>query len=377
MLALAIEALASRAVNTAIETSRRPLLGILLALVLIACAAIPASASAKLHDNFADSAADVSFTGKEWGEVFPANLSSATKETGEPNHAGFAGGHSVWTSWQIFDNATVQVKACGAKGADLLIAVYTGNAVNALTELASDNEENEAGCVTADFEAEAEGVYRIAVDAKSSAGTSPMTFRIAQYAPNDDFANAVVLTELPTTVKVDPRLATSEAEEPAAAGSGNSVWYSFTPSENGIARVYNCDFWPSADYTVYTGGALGELSQVATGEGGSNTCANEEGAEFEAEEGTAYSIRVEGFPGKGFELQTWFGWTPEAPAREEAPSFLTPPPGSTQSTSTSTSSAAASTQAAPKLRSKKPKCKKGKKGSKKAKAAKRRRACKR
>lgn len=348
---------------------------ILFAAAALFVLALPASASATLHDNFADSAADVSYTGKEWGEVFPANLSSANKETGEPNHAGFAGGHSVWTSWQIFQNATVQVKACGAKGADLLIAAYTGSAVNALTELASDSEENEAGCVTADFESEAEGVYRFAIDAKSSPGTSPVTFRIAQYAPNDDFADAVALTELPTSEKVDTRLATSEAEEPAAAGSGNSVWYSFTPAENGVARVYNCDFWPSADYTVFTGAGLGELTQVATGEGGGNTCANEEWAEFEAEEGTPYSIRVEGFPGKGFELQTWFGWTPEAPAREEAPTFLTPPPGSSASTSTA---AAASTLAASRQRSKKPKCKKGKKGGKKtAKAAKRRRACKR
>ncbi len=100
----------------ATEASRRPVLGILLVLALVACAAVPASASATLHDGFADSAADVSFTGKEWGEVFPANLSPAGKETGEPNHAGFAGGHSVWTSWQIFDNVTVQAKACGAKG---------------------------------------------------------------------------------------------------------------------------------------------------------------------------------------------------------------------------------------------------------------------
>ncbi|HEY6732049.1 MAG TPA: hypothetical protein VI039_13620 [Solirubrobacterales bacterium] len=345
----------------------------LLAAALVVLLAIPASASATLHNDFAESAADVSFTGKEWGEVFPANLSSASKESGEPNHAGFAGGHSVWTSWQIFDEATVQVKACGAKGADLLIAVYTGNAVNALTELASDNEENAAGCVTADFEAEAEGVYRIAVDAKSSPGTSPVTFRIAKYAANDDFANAVVLTELPTTEKVDTRLATSEAGEPAAAGSGNSVWYRWTPSENGVATVYNCDFWPSADYVVYTGGALEELSQVATGEGGGNTCASGEAAEFEAEEGTTYSIRVEGFPGKGYELQTGFGWTPEAPARKEAPSLLTPESGSTQLTS----SAQASTVVAAKSHRKKPKCGKAKKGKKKAKASKRRRACKR
>ncbi len=333
--------------------------------------AVPASASATLHNNFADSAADVSFTSKEWGEVFPASLSSATKEAGEPDHGGFAGGHSVWTSWQIFDEATVQAKACGAKGADLLIAVYTGSAVNALTELASDSEENEAGCVTADFETEAEGVYRIAIDAKSSPGTTAMSFRIARFAPNDDFVDAVVLPELPTTEKVDPRLATSEVGEPAAAGSGNSVWYSYTPAENGLASVYNCDFWPSARYSVYTGSALGELTQIATGKGGGNTCADGEEAEFEAEEGTTYSIRVEGFPGKGYELETGFGWTPEAPAlKEEAPSPLTPDSGSAQSTPTSPATASTSPQR------KKPKCAKRKRG-KKAKASKRRRVCKR
>lgn len=354
----------------------RPWAPLLAAVTLVVLLAVPASASATLHDDFADSAADVSFTGKEWGEVFPANLSSASKETGEPNHAGFAGGHSVWTSWQIFDDVTVQAKACGAKGADLLIAVYTGNAVNALTELASDSEENEAGCVTADFEAEAEGVYRIAVDAKSGPGSTAMSFRIAQYAPNDDFADAVVLTELPTSEKVDTRLATSEAGEPESAGSGNSVWYRWTPSENGVATVYNCDFWPSADYTVFTGGALGELTQVATGEGGGSTCANNEGAEFEAEEGITYSVRVEGFPGKGYELETGFGWTPEAPAGEEEPSLLTPEPGSTQSTSAALALAPASVQAPSKPQRKKPKCAKAKKGKKKAKASKRRRACK-
>lgn len=282
-----------------------------MALALIACAAVPAAASAHLHDDFADSAADVSFTGKEWTETFPANLGSAGKEAGEPNHAGFAGGHSVWTSWQIFDDVTVQARACGAKGADLLIAVYTGNAVNSLTELASDSEENENGCVTADFEAEAEGVYRIAVDAKTSAGTSPVTFRIAQYAANDDFADAAVLTEFPTAEQVDPRLATSEPAEPEGAGSGNSVWYQWTPGKNGLARVFNCDFWAGAHFAVYTGSALNELTPVATGKGGGSQCGDRKEARFQAEEGTTYSIRVEGYAGKGFELRTEFGWTPE------------------------------------------------------------------
>lgn len=58
--------------------------------------------------------------------------SGATKETGEPNHAGDAGGSSVWWKWTPDTDGRVSVTTAGS-GFDTLLAVYTGAAVNALT----------------------------------------------------------------------------------------------------------------------------------------------------------------------------------------------------------------------------------------------------
>lgn len=133
----------------------------------------------------------------------------------------------------------------------------------------------------------------------------------ASAVSNDDFADALVLPEFPTAHEVDPSLATSEPGEPEAAGSGNSVWYRWTPGKSGLARVFNCDFWAGARYAVYTGTALTELTPVATGKGGGSQCGHRQEARFMAEEGTTYSIRVEGYAGKSSELETEFGWTPK------------------------------------------------------------------
>lgn len=296
--------------NGALETSRRPLLGILLTLVLIACAAIPASASARFSENFAESVAHPDGGGKDWVETFSANLSSANKETGEPNHAGFAGGHSVWISWEFYEDTDAQASACGANGADLLIAVYTGSAVNELTEVASQSEETEAGCAVVRFDAEKGTTYRIAVDAKSSPGTSSMYLKMGRYPANDNFVDAIVLPEFPTGVSVDPGLGSPEAgEPPAEKGPGNSVWYRWTAGKSGLASISNCAKWPGLYATAFTGPALGELTQVGEQIFNGGIC---DETRFEAEEGTTYSIRIAGYTGKGDKMSVAFTWVGKA-----------------------------------------------------------------
>ena len=55
----------------------------------------------------------------------------ATKQTGEPNHAGDPGGHSAWYSWTPLKAPRSSSDACTAF--QPLIGVYTGSAVNTLT----------------------------------------------------------------------------------------------------------------------------------------------------------------------------------------------------------------------------------------------------
>src|ERR1039457_3552368 len=65
----------------------------------------------------------------------------ATRETGEPYHAGNTGGASVWWSWKAPYVGTVTISTAGSSF-DTLLGIYTGTSVSALTEVASNDDEN-------------------------------------------------------------------------------------------------------------------------------------------------------------------------------------------------------------------------------------------
>jgi hypothetical protein len=90
---------------------------------------------------------------------------NATKEAGEPNHAGNQGGASVWFSWTAPFSDRVTVSGCGRFEA--LLAVYAGSSVGALTPLASDNRS----CSFLGLHATAGTTYRIALDGDFDSGS--------------------------------------------------------------------------------------------------------------------------------------------------------------------------------------------------------------
>jgi uncharacterized protein (DUF2237 family) len=297
----------NRGLKTPAARRRRALaLGVGVAMLLVLLA-VPAAASAAFTDDFAD-ADHPQGNSKDWVEVFPAALASATKEAGEPDHAGDPGGHSVWLSWNMYDDQVAQATACGTKGGEPVVAVYTGDAIDELTELASQAEEDSRGCAVLRFAAKAGTTYRIAVDAKSGPGS--MYFFMNRLPGNDDFADAMVLDEFPTVDQVDPQIATTEPGEPdhPGYGEGNSVWYRWTAIESGLARVGSCDYWAGADFSVYTGSAIDELTEVAAGTGGGGNCGHAGEARFHAVAGTTYMIAVEGYPGRDGDLGIYFAW---------------------------------------------------------------------
>jgi len=91
----------------------------------------------------------------------------ATKETGEPSHAGNAGGGSIWYRFTAASSGPVTINTTGS-GFDTLLGVYTGAAVSGLTAVAS-NDDNPAGGLQSlvSFSAVAGTTYRIAVDGYS------------------------------------------------------------------------------------------------------------------------------------------------------------------------------------------------------------------
>ena len=107
-----------------------------------------------------------------------ANNTLATKEPGEPNHAGNAGGHSLWWGWIAPTNGIVTLNNFGSSFQTLL-AVYTGRALANLTPVASSFK----GMTTAvTFKAVAGTEYDIAVDGFNGA-TGNIVFNLA-FAPD-------------------------------------------------------------------------------------------------------------------------------------------------------------------------------------------------
>jgi Ca2+-binding RTX toxin-like protein len=140
------------------RAARRRVLALMIATAVVVPAA-PALA-APSNDNFAD--AQIANT----GDTNPTSGSNvdATKELGEPNHAGDGGGASVWYRWTAPHSGPATVDTCDS-AFDTLLGVYTGASVTGLAEVAS----NDDGCIIGmgsfvDFEAVAGTTYRIAVD---------------------------------------------------------------------------------------------------------------------------------------------------------------------------------------------------------------------
>lgn len=189
----------------------------------------------------------------------------ATKQDGEPDHAGNEGGHSIWWTFTAPADGFVTVNVTGAD----VVAVYVGASFPALAEVASSDS---GGPVT--FPAYAGERYRIAIDGLFDPETLSITFGSGTIAlaslnttQNDDFANAITISAGQTRTGKN-RFATKEAGEPDHGGNagGKSLWWKFTATEDTTIQITStCDF-PHA-LAVYTEGSpagVGGLIEVGS-----------------------------------------------------------------------------------------------------------------
>ena len=224
------------------------------------------------NDNFANS---IPLSGLH-ATATATNL-GAGKEAGEPNHAGNAGGRSVWWSWTAPYSLPVTITTAGSN-LNTLLGVYTGTAVNALAAVAS-NDNCSNGCLPANtssvtFTAVAFTTYQIAVDGFGGAtGNIQLDINMPLPPPaNDNWANAIAIVPPATTATGSSLGATTEPGEPDTGGSTNtqSVWWKWTAPASGIYQVNligSTDFSIYYPYftrvTVYTGNSLATLQPVS------------------------------------------------------------------------------------------------------------------
>ncbi|MET0623676.1 MAG: Ig-like domain-containing protein [Pyrinomonadaceae bacterium] len=261
--------------------------------------ALTAAPFAPANDNFANAQTISGLPGSTSG----SNL-GATRQAGEPYHAGNNGGASVWFRWQAPARGTVDFST-GGSSFDTTLAVYTGNSVGALTEVHSNDD---AGPTTSTsrvtFDVVAGNVYYLAVDGdndgvNTAQGSISLNWSLTPKPANDDFAAAQALAAATTgTATGTNRGATVEWGEPYHAGNdgGKSVWFKWQAPSSGSIEFRTA----GSDYDtllgVYTGAAVGSLTTVAfNDEEDLNAAVHTSRVVFNAVAGTVYYIAVDGF----------------------------------------------------------------------------------
>jgi hypothetical protein len=236
-----------------------------------------------VNDNFSD----VLVLSGTSGNVSGKNL-NATKESGEPRHANNDGGASVWYRWQATTNGTAIFNTVGSDF-DTLLAVYTGESVGSLTTIARNNDFNGQPQSRVSFAATQGTTYYIAVDGFN--GTTGNIQLNWNPPPNDDFANAQLISGTFGTVLGSNAGASREANEPTHGGNvgGASVWYRWIAPSNGTVSFTTKASQIEPLLAAYTGS---KISSLTTPSGSNSSSAT---ISFPVSAGTTYYIALDGF----------------------------------------------------------------------------------
>jgi hypothetical protein len=289
---------------------------VLLAAICVLVLPAGASAAPPANDDFVDAL----LGGGDHLEA-SGNTFEATKESGEPNHAGDPGGASAWFAWTAPRSQSVFVQICTG-GWNALLGIYRGDSVDDLLPVAATGITSAFGsCGELRFRAVSAVTYRIAVDG-ATAGGGPeqgnFEFTVSSppfiLPPNDAFASA---TRMGSTtyewIQGSTDGATREVGEPGHGGdlAGASVWYRWTAPESKAMRIFPCQAGFRPALAVYSGSTLTALQPVGVPVALDPSLSGEcqlgglGGVGFDAAAGETYSIAVDGADGGwgGFSLR--------------------------------------------------------------------------
>jgi hypothetical protein len=247
------------------------------------------------NDNFA-SAQDI---GPGLDTFAFGNNEFASVEAGEPDHTGpgFPAARSVWFKWTATRSSSVVVRACN-KEFGARVAVYTGNALNSLTN-AGVLPPFAPHCRVL-LNAVAGGTYYIAVGGgpqDGAYGDFVLQVRKEDKPGNDDFASARKLIIKAsgridgTTVDSGTELAEPAHDPDESSGSSGSVWYRWTAQRSRPVTLLACSPFERMAIAVYTGNATSGLTRVGSSDEG---CRSGEGGRLKIAQvkGTTYRIAV-------------------------------------------------------------------------------------
>lgn len=228
------------------------------------------------------------------GEVVTTTTTRATREAGEPTHAGDAGGKSLW--WRWTPGAGTAVIATRGSSFDTLLSVYTGTALAGLTRVASNDDDEDFSSSYVRFPTTAGATYFIAVDGYGGdSGDLVLTaLHSAAASPNDNFAARAALTGATASATASNIVATRETGEPVHAVPGaRSLWWTWTAPDNGTLSLTTAGSTFDTVLGLYTGTAVNALTRVAENDDGAADYSSALAAPVTR--GTVYQIAVDGY----------------------------------------------------------------------------------
>jgi hypothetical protein len=260
------------------------------------CASTPA------NDNFANAQIvnQTPYTFTEFNQC-------ATKQTGEPSHAGNVGGNSVWFNWTPTSNHTAVINTKNSDF-DTLLAVYTGASVSTLSVVASNDDIAFGDYIQSQvtFPAVAGTTYHIAVDGFNDAvnGAAVGTVVLNVNPPrNDDFTNGFTISGITGTTNgsnyAASKVSSASVHERAHAGDvgGHSLWYNWIAPMSGPVDFNTVGSSINTDLAVYTGSVFSNLTVIASNIQDPAGAGLASRVDFYAVSGTTYHVVVDGFGG--------------------------------------------------------------------------------
>lgn len=204
-----------------------------------------------------------------------------TRESNEPLHGGSTASNSIWYSWTAPAAGSVVIVAnTDFEFASPLLAVYTGNSLATLTNVAYnfapfDGNGSPLNRARVAFTAISNQTYQIAVDGapagfSDTTGALTLTLILTPPPANDHFANATAITSLFYEItNATFRGASRETGEPTHGSNyAQTVWWTWTaPTNLGVSTIpvrlsADAVSHPPA-LSAYTGTSVPALTPVA------------------------------------------------------------------------------------------------------------------
>jgi hypothetical protein len=250
--------------------------------------------SPPLNNNFASSQALLGGFSSVVGTT-----ANATKEAGEPNHAGNAGGHSIWYNWNAPSTKSVTIDTLSSSF-NTLLAVYTGGSLASLTPVASNDDIVPGSTLQSrvTFNATAGTTYQIAVDGFNGA-TGSVVLTLNQTIQNDNFLSCQYIGGVSGVVYGSNAGATKEASEPNHAGNagGQSIWYCWTAPISGTVTFDTVGSTFNTLLAAYSGNSVNNLTLMANNDDITPGSVLQSRISFNAVGLTRYNIAIDGFNG--------------------------------------------------------------------------------